>query len=54
MGCVASNGSNGQGKRIFELPVQWTDDVSSSKVKIWPLAKRYIAAMKALNKKRPK
>ena len=39
--------------RIFELPVKWTDDVSSSKVKILPLAKRYLQAMYALKKKKP-
>lgn len=41
------------GKRIFELPVKWTDDVSSSRVEILPLAKRYISAMIELKKKRP-
>jgi glycosyltransferase involved in cell wall biosynthesis len=39
--------------RIYELPVTWTDDISSSKVKIIPLAKRYIRAMQALKKKKP-
>lgn len=39
-----------QGKNICELPVKWTDDVSSSKVKIIPLAKRYIQSMIALKK----
>jgi glycosyltransferase involved in cell wall biosynthesis len=44
-----------QGKSICELPVKWTDDVSSSKVKIIPLAKRYLQAMVALKKlKAPK
>ena len=38
--------------KIFELPVKWTDDVSSSRVKIIPLAKRYIKAMKVLKSKR--
>lgn len=41
------------GAKIYELPVQWTDDVSSSRVEILPLAKRYIAAMKELKKKKP-
>ncbi|GJM31289.1 MAG: hypothetical protein DHS20C18_02900 [Saprospiraceae bacterium] len=39
--------------KIFELPVKWTDDVSSSKVKILPLAKRYLAAMQELKKLKP-
>lgn len=34
--------------RIKELPVIWTDDVSSSRVEILPLAKRYIQAMREL------
>lgn len=38
--------------RIKELPVQWTDDVSSSRVKILPLAQRYLRAMAALKAKR--
>lgn len=38
--------------RIKELPVVWTDDVSSSRVEILPLAKRYIQAMRALKKRR--
>lgn len=38
--------------KIFELPVTWTDDISSSKVKIIPLAKKYITAMSELKKKR--
>lgn len=42
-----------QKRKIYELPVTWTDDVSSSKVKIIPLAKRYIKAMVALKKKKP-
>ncbi len=41
------------GLKIFELPVTWTDDVSSSRVEIIPLAKRYIQAMRALKRKRP-
>lgn len=42
-----------QGRKIFELPVTWTDDTSSSRVKILPLAKRYLQAMVALQKKKP-
>ncbi len=38
------------GLRIFELPVKWTDDVSSTKVKVIPLAKRYIKNMQELKK----
>lgn len=33
------------GVKIYELPVKWTDDAGSSKVKIIPLAKRYIQNM---------
>jgi glycosyltransferase involved in cell wall biosynthesis len=42
-----------QGRRIRELPVKWTDDVSSSRVKIVPLAIRYIKSMIALRKLKP-
>lgn len=42
-----------QGRRIYELPVKWTDDISSSRVQIIPLAKRYIQAMVALKKLKP-
>ncbi|PHN05671.1 glycosyltransferase [Flavilitoribacter nigricans] len=38
--------------RIKELPVVWTDDVSSSRVEIWPLAKKYMQAMRELKGKR--
>ena len=38
--------------KIYELPVQWTDDVSSSRVKIVPLAKQYLKAMQVLKKKK--
>ncbi len=41
-----------QHRRIYELPVKWTDDVSSSRVKIIPLAQRYLAAMAALKRRR--
>lgn len=40
--------------KIFELPVKWTDDAGSSKVKILPLAKRYILSMIALKQLKPK
>ncbi|MCB0554512.1 MAG: glycosyltransferase [Phaeodactylibacter sp.] len=40
------------GLKIFELPVKWTDDVSSSRVEIIPLAKRYIQSMRELKKKK--
>ena len=33
------------GLNIHELPVKWTDDVGSSKVKIFKLAKEYLKAM---------
>lgn len=42
-----------QNLKIFELPIQWTDDVSSSRVSILPLAKRYIKSMQALKKQQP-
>lgn len=38
--------------KIYELPVKWTDDVSSSRVKIVPLAKKYIKSMRVLKGKR--
>lgn len=38
--------------KIYELPVQWTDDVSSSRVKIGPLAKQYLRAMQELKSKK--
>lgn len=41
-----------KGLRIFELPVKWTDDTSSSKVKVIPLAKRYWQDMRRLKKRR--
>ena len=33
------------GVKTYELPVKWTDDAGSSKVKVIPLAKRYIQNM---------
>ncbi|MEO1260675.1 MAG: glycosyltransferase [Bacteroidota bacterium] len=42
-----------QNLKIYELPVKWTDDVSSSRVKIIPLAKRYIRSMIELKKRKP-
>ena len=43
-----------KGLKIRELPVTWTDDISSSRVKILPLAKRYINSMRVLKSKQPK
>lgn len=40
------------GLKVFELPIKWTDDVSSSRVKIIPLAKRYIRSMRVLKEKK--
>ncbi len=40
------------GARIYELPVRWTDDVSSSRVKIVPLAIKYLRGMRALKKRK--
>ncbi|HMO38666.1 MAG TPA: glycosyltransferase [Saprospiraceae bacterium] len=40
------------GLKIYELPVRWTDDVSSSRVKILPLAKRYLQDMHQLKKRK--
>ncbi len=31
-----------QNLKIFELPVKWTDDISSTRVKVIPLAKRFL------------
>lgn len=42
-----------QKRRLFELPVKWTDDVSSSRVEIIPLAKRYIQSMRELKMLKP-
>lgn len=39
--------------KIFELPVTWTDDISSSRVQIIPLAKKYIRSMYELKKRKP-
>ncbi len=38
------------GCKIYELPVKWTDDVSSSRVNIVPLAKRYLRDMRNLKR----
>lgn len=38
--------------RICELPIKWTDDTSSSKVKIFKLAKQYLSAMAVLHKRK--
>lgn len=40
--------------KIYELPVKWTDDPGSSKVKIVPLAKKYLKAMRELKKQKAK
>ena len=40
------------GLKLYELPVTWTDDVTSSRVKILPLAKRYIKGMQVLKKRK--
>ncbi len=42
-----------QGRRLYELPVRWTDDISSSRVQILPLARLYLLAMHALKKQQP-
>lgn len=44
--------SEWKGLKIFELPVTWTDDTSSSRVQVVPLAKKYIADMRALRRKK--
>jgi glycosyltransferase involved in cell wall biosynthesis len=41
------------GLKVFELPVKWTDDTSSSRVRILPLAKQYLQAMKVLKYRKP-
>lgn len=38
--------------KTYELPVTWTDDTSSSRVEIIPLAKRYLKSMMALKRKK--
>lgn len=40
--------------KLFELPVTWTDDTSSSRVKIIPLAKRYLRDMHQLKMRKKK
>ncbi len=40
------------GFNLYELPVTWTDDTSSSRVKIIPLAKRYLRDMYWLKQKK--
>lgn len=42
-----------KGLKMYELPVKWTDD-SDSRVKIIPLAKQYLKAMKILKGKKSK
>lgn len=46
--------SEWKGYKIYELPVKWTDDITSSRVKIVPLAKKYIRSMHELKQKRPR
>ena len=41
-----------QGSKMYELPVTWTDDTSSSKVKIGKLAKEYLKAMQVLKRRK--
>lgn len=40
--------------RLYELPVKWTDAPGSSKVRILPLARKYLKAMYALKKEKRK
>ncbi|GIV31994.1 MAG: hypothetical protein KatS3mg030_296 [Saprospiraceae bacterium] len=42
-----------KGLKVCELPVHWTDDTSSSRVRILPLAMQYLRAMRELKKKKP-
>ncbi len=42
-----------QGLNIYELPIKWSDDVSSSRVEIIPLAKKYVSSMIDLKKRKP-
>lgn len=44
--------SEWQKMKLYELPVQWTDDATSSQVRIIPLAKRYIKSMRAIKSKK--
>ena len=44
--------SEWQKMKLYELPVKWTDDASSSQVRIIPLAKRYIKSMRAIKNKK--
>lgn len=44
--------SEWQKLKLYELPVKWTDDASSSRVKIIPLAKRYLKSMQAIKRKK--
>ena len=43
-----------RGLTLHELPVTWTDDAASSKVKVFPLAMRYLQAMRELKPWKPK
>jgi glycosyltransferase involved in cell wall biosynthesis len=42
-----------RGLDLHELPVTWTDDAASSKVKVVPLAMRYLQAMRELKPWKP-
>lgn len=41
-----------KGLKMCELPIKWTDDSTSSKVEIMPLAKQYMQAMKVLKQRK--
>ncbi|MCY7328735.1 MAG: glycosyltransferase [Saprospiraceae bacterium] len=41
-----------KGLKMCELPIKWTDDSTSSKVEIMPLAKQYIRAMQVLKQRK--
>ena len=42
-----------RGLKMCELPVRWTDDTSSSKVRISKLARQYLKALAVLKKRKP-
>ena len=41
-----------KGLKMCELPVQWTDDTSASKVNIPRLARQYLQAMQVLKRRK--
>lgn len=45
--------SEWKGLKMCELPIKWTDDSTSSKVEILPLARQYMRAMKVLKQRKP-